>query len=109
MTEHNFSSKGPYGFFINHGGAVADAYHSMYETTKSASALDQKTHELVYIAYLSAVRMYHGLEKHVRGLKALGATREEVESAILAGMAPVGIPQTEAYKIAMNAYDAENT
>jgi alkylhydroperoxidase/carboxymuconolactone decarboxylase family protein YurZ len=105
MNEHKLSSKGPYGYFVNNGGVIAEAYNTMYETTKSASALDKKTHELAYIAYLSAIQSYTGLEKHVKGLRTLGATREEVESAILCGMAPLGITQTQAYKIAMNAFD----
>ncbi len=105
MAENRLSSKGPYGYFVNNGGEVADTFHKMYETTKEVSALDRKTHELVYIAYLAAIRSYHGLKKHVKGLKTLGASREEVESAMLCGMAPLGISHAEAYKIAMEAYD----
>jgi AhpD family alkylhydroperoxidase len=79
-----------YGYFRANAGEVGDAFHAMYEKTMSGSALDKKTHELVYIAYLAATREMSGLEMHVRGLKKLGATRAEVESAILCGVARLG-------------------
>jgi alkylhydroperoxidase/carboxymuconolactone decarboxylase family protein YurZ len=96
-----------YGYFRHNSGAVGEAFHEMYEKTVSESVLDKKTHELVYIAYLAATKEYSGLELHVKGLKALGATRAEVGSAILCGLAPVGMGISYAYQAAMRAYDSE--
>jgi alkylhydroperoxidase/carboxymuconolactone decarboxylase family protein YurZ len=47
-----------YGYFRHNSGAVGEAFHEMYEKTVSESALDKKTHELVYIAYQAAMRAY---------------------------------------------------
>ena len=106
-TSNGMTKKRAYGYFRNNSGAVGKSFHEMYEKTVSESALDEKTHELVYIAYLAATKEYSGLELHVKGLKKLGASRAEVESAILCGLAPVGIALSYAYQVAMCAYDNE--
>jgi alkylhydroperoxidase/carboxymuconolactone decarboxylase family protein YurZ len=96
-----------YGYFRHNSGEVGKAFHEMYEKTVSTCALDKKTHELVYIAYLAATKEYSGLELHVKGLKKIGASRAEVESAMLCGLAPLGISLSYAYQVAMSAYDSE--
>ena len=100
-------AKRAYGYLRNNSGAVGAAFHKMYETTLAESVLDKKTHELVYFAYLAATKEYSGLELHMKGLKKLGASRAEIESVILCGLAPVGMSLSYAYQTAMRAYDEE--
>ena len=108
MKVEKMSSDRAYGYLRNNSGAVGEAFHDMYELTVEESVLDEKTHELVYIAYLAVCKEYTGLSLHVKRLKTLGASRKEVESAILCGLAPVGMSLCYAYKAAMEAYDEEN-
>lgn len=72
-----------------------------------ASALDAKTRSLVYIAVLAASRLESGLDFHVAEARASGASREEVVSAVLAGLPAVGNGVIAALPIAINAYDRE--
>ena len=69
------------------------------------SALDKKTNELAYISVLSAVRLIDGIAFHVKLAKRLGATRDEVKSAVLVGLPAVGIIATESLSIALTSYD----
>jgi 4-carboxymuconolactone decarboxylase len=96
-----------YGYFHQNSGEIGKLFHEMYEKTSANSALDKKTHELVYIAYLAATKEFSGLEFHVKGLKKIGASRAEIESAMLCGLAPLGISLSYAYQVAMKAYDSE--
>lgn len=93
--------------FVANTGSVGEAFLNVYDTAESSSALDKKTFQLVYIAYLTAIKQYGGLAVHVKILKKLGATRAEVESAILCGLLPVGVSILDAYEVAMKAFDAE--
>jgi len=72
----------------------------------SASKLDSKTEELAYIAVLASVRLESGLPFHVKHAKSLGATREEIISAVLVGLPAVGNAVVQALPIALNAFDS---
>ncbi len=91
--------------FVSNTGNVGEAFLNVYDTTELSSALDKKAFQLVYIAYLVAIKEYEGIEVHVKIIKELGATRSEVESAILCGLLPIGVSVMQAYHIAMKAYD----
>ena len=73
----------------------------------SVSKLDSKTEELAYIAVLASSRLGSGLPFHVKHAKELGATREEIISAILVGLPAVGNAVIQALPIAVKAYDME--
>ena len=47
------------------------------------STLDEKTHELAYISVLVTARMYGGLPFHIARAKQLGASTEDIKSAML--------------------------
>ena len=81
------------------------AYMDMVMKQSKASALDRKTHELAYISVLAAVRMISGLDFHVKSAKELGASRNEVKSAVLVGLPVAGITLVDALEAALNAYD----
>lgn len=73
----------------------------------SVSKLDSKTEELAYIAVLASSRLESGLPFHVKHAKSLGATRDEIISAILVGLPAVGNIVIQALPVAINAYDME--
>jgi AhpD family alkylhydroperoxidase len=93
--------------FMKEGGAVGCAFMEMVTKAAGASALDGKTQELAYIAVLAATRMDGGLAFHVKHAKQLGATRDEVKSAVLVGLPAVGLQVIEALPAALKSYDEE--
>ncbi len=93
--------------FIKESGAVGPAFMEMVMKTSEGSALDKKTAELAYISVLAAVRLQGGLPFHVKSAKALGATREEIISAVLVGIPAVGLTVTEALPAALAGFDEE--
>lgn len=86
-----------------HSGAWMEAVKGL----KSASALDDKTSCLGYIAVLSALRLETGLAFHVSQAKQAGASRDEVISAVLLGLPAAGNVVTSSLPIALAAYDGE--
>ena len=93
--------------FMEEGGEASEAFMEMVMKASKASALDRKTDELAYIAVLAATRMTGGLPFHVKSAKALGATREEIKSAVLVGLPAVGLAVVEALPLALGSYDEE--
>ena len=80
---------------------------SIVQALAQASALDNKTRELAYLAVLAALNRTSGIPFHVASLKERGATREEVISAILVGLPAAGHVVTQSLPAAIEAYDAE--
>ena len=74
------------------GQAFMDAIFQMSEK----SALDKKTHELAYIAVLVSTKMYGGLPFHIHRATELGASKDEIKSAMLVSMPIVGIQVADA-------------
>lgn len=72
-----------------------------------ASKLDAKTEELAYIAVLAALRLKGGLPFHVKHARTLGATREEIISAVLVGLPATGNVVIQALPVALQAFDGE--
>lgn len=70
-----------------------------------ASKLDSKTEEIAYIAVLAALRLEGGLPFHVKHAKSLGASRDEIISAILIGLPATGNVVIQSLPIALNAFD----
>ncbi len=91
--------------FMKESGPVGTAYMEAVAKISEASALDSKTAELAYISVLSAVHMPGGLPFHVISAKKLGASREEIKSAVLVGLPAVGLAVIEALPIALTSYD----
>ena len=60
------------------------------------STLDEKTHERAYISVLVTARMYGGLPFHIARAKQLGASTENIKSAMLLPMPIIGIQVAEA-------------
>lgn len=79
----------------------------MIQAVGAASALDEKSGALAYIAVLAALNRVSGIPFHVVAAKAAGATREEVVSAVFVGLPAAGHVVTQALPGALAAYDQE--
>lgn len=91
--------------FMKEAPEHSKAWLEAVQKLDKASKLDSKTEELAYIAVLAAVRLESGLQFHVKHAKELGATREEIISAVLVGLPAVGNIVTAALPVAINAFD----
>lgn len=84
----------------------AKAWGEMVRSLAEASALDNKTRELTYLAVLSARNRVSGIPFHVTAAKNAGATRDEVISAVLVGLPAAGHIVTQSLPAAIEAFDA---
>lgn len=108
--ENNFQqsmdkTSGGFQMLMTETSNIGKAYMSMAMKLSQESALDTKTHELAYIAVLSATKMISGLTFHVMSAKKMGATKEEIKSAVLVGLPAVGLAVVDALEIALLAFD----
>ena len=92
--------------FMSDAPGFAQAWGSLVQSLAGASALDGKTRELAYLSVLAALNRASGIPFHVNALKSMGATRDEVISAILVGLPAAGSVVTQALPAALNAYDS---
>ena len=93
--------------FMSEAPQHAGAWGAMVQGLAGASALDEKTAALAYLAVLAALRLESGIPFHVQAAKKAGAARNEVISAILIGLPAAGNAVTQALPAAIAAYDAE--
>ena len=90
--------------FMSEAPEFARAWGSAVQSLAQASALDEKTRELAYLAVLAALNRTSGIAFHVASLKEQGATREEVVSAILVGLPAAGQVVTQSLPAAIEAF-----
>ena len=107
MTDQASRISNAFMLFMSEAPESAQAWGAAIQALAKASALDAKTGELAYIAVLAALNRTSGIAYHVASLKALGATREEVISAILVGLPAAGHVVTQSLPAAIEAFDAE--
>jgi alkylhydroperoxidase/carboxymuconolactone decarboxylase family protein YurZ len=93
--------------FLAEAPAHARAWMQAVEGLGSATALDEKTAALAYLAVLAALRLESGVPFHVQLAKGAGATRAEVISAVLVGLPAAGNAVTLCLPAALAAYDAK--
>jgi len=104
VTDENISKA--FHSFMTDAPEYARAWGQLVSNLAEASALDDKTRVLAYLAVLAALRLESGIPFHVRAAKAAGATREEVIGAILVGLTAAGHVVTQVLPAALAAYDA---
>ena len=92
--------------FLREAPAHAQAWMGGVQALGAASALDEKTSALAYLAVLAALRLESGVPFHAAHAKAAGASREEVISAVLIGLPAAGNQVTQVLPAALAAYDA---
>ena len=93
--------------FMSAAPKYAQAWGTMVQGLANVTALDKKTAALAYLAVLAALRMESGIPFHVQTAKKLGASREEVISAILVGLPAAGHGVTQVLPAAIAAYDTK--
>jgi alkylhydroperoxidase/carboxymuconolactone decarboxylase family protein YurZ len=91
--------------FLKESPKHAQAWMNAVRGLSEASALDEKTRTLSYLAVLAALRLESGVPFHVAHAKELGATRDEIISAILVGLPAAGHQVTQVLPAAVRAYD----
>ena len=79
-------SKSKFLQMVHNGGEIGKAYYDFYNVSATKGALDEKTYQLVYLAYLAADGITDGIRRHTAEAKEAGATDEEIKSVILAGL-----------------------
>ncbi len=107
MGDADTSVSAAYKAFLAEAPQHAAAWGEMVRRLGSASSLDEKTAALAYLAVLAAARLTSGVPFHVRHAKSVGATREEVLSAVLLGLPAAGNAVVQSLPAAIQAYDAE--
>jgi alkylhydroperoxidase/carboxymuconolactone decarboxylase family protein YurZ len=98
--------KSKFMYMVKDGGDVGADYFKFFKLTEEKTALDPKTYQLVYLAYLAAEGVVEGIRRHVMEANEVGATREEIQSVILAGLPVSGAKLQDAYAAAMETYDS---
>jgi alkylhydroperoxidase/carboxymuconolactone decarboxylase family protein YurZ len=91
--------------FLTEAPTHSGAWMQGVENLGQASRLDQKTGALCYLSVLAAARLVSGVPFHAARARALGATREEVVSAVLVGLPAVGNAVVESLAPALKAFD----
>ena len=82
--------------FMSETDGVGEAFMGALFQLSDKSHLDKKTHELAYLSVLVATRLYGGLPFHIEQAMRLGASEEEIRSAMLVPLPVVGISVAEA-------------
>jgi AhpD family alkylhydroperoxidase len=91
--------------FLGEAPGHAEAWMSMVGELDRASALDDRTAELAYLAVLAALGRETGVAFHATSARKAGATREEVVSAILVGLPAAGQVVIASLPAALDAFD----
>lgn len=107
MTDKSGTISNAFKTFMTEAPNQAKIWGSMVQALGEASALDEKTGALAYIAVLAALNRVSGIPFHVISAKEAGATRAEIISAILVGLPAAGHIVTQALPAAVEAYDME--
>jgi alkylhydroperoxidase/carboxymuconolactone decarboxylase family protein YurZ len=91
--------------FLEQAPAHSGAWMEAVQKLGAASALDEKTATLAYLAVLAVLRLESGIAFHAAHAKRAGATRAEVISAVLVGLPAAGNQVVQALPAALAAYD----
>ena len=85
LTYRRFSQRFP---------AVVEAHSVLGETTEGAGPLDDRTRSLVKLGICLGAGLESAAKSHARRAVEAGATREEVEHAVLLGVGTVGFSRS---------------
>lgn len=105
MTDKHKLISEAFQTFLREAPGQAQAWMAAVQGLAGASALDKKTESLAYLAVLAAMRLESGVPFHVAIAKEVGASREEVISAILVGLPAAGNAVTQVLPAALRAYE----
>lgn len=105
MTDKAALVSNAFQLFLAEAPQHAQAWMTAVQGLGKASALDAKTQALAYLAVLAALRLESGVPFHVVHARELGASRDEVISAVLVGLPAAGNGVTQVLPAAIRAYD----
>ena len=106
MSEDTPTVSDAFNTFLKEAPEHAQAWMGVVTGLDAASALDEKTEALAYLAVLAALRLESGTPFHAAHAKQAGASREEVISAVLVGLPAAGNGVTACLPAALRAFDA---
>jgi len=75
---------------------ILAALEALGDTVRSAGPLDKKTTQLVQLAAAAASQAEGSVHSHTKRALAEGATRQEIEHAVLLLVSVMGFPKTAA-------------
>lgn len=82
--------------FMKETNGVGGAFMEAVMKLSKESALEEKVHELAYLSCLVTAGMAGGLPYHIDRARKLGASEDEIKSALLVPLPIVGIRAAEA-------------
>lgn len=106
MSEERGSISKAFMAFMNEAPQHAQAWGAMVRSLAKASALDGKTSALAYLAVLAALGLENGIPFHVKAAREVGASRDEIISAVLVGLPAAGHGVTRVLPVVVEAYDS---
>lgn len=95
MTEKKAPSK-HYHYLKSNFPEVMDAVENLGSTVREAGPLDKKTTELIQLAVAASVQSVGSVHSHTRRALAAGASRKEIEHALLVLVSTIGFPKVAA-------------
>ena len=75
---------------------VTEAYRAIKNAYGDSGPIDAKTKELIQIAVMVVINSEEGTREHTRLALEAGATRDEIQQAVLMVLGPAGISRTSA-------------
>lgn len=93
--------------FFREAPGHAGAWMEAVKALDGASALEEKTAELAYLAVLAALRLESGVPFHAKMARQAGASRAEIISAVLLGLPAAGNQVIQVLPAALAAYDED--
>ena len=106
MKKQQPAMSNAFQMFMTDAPKRSQAWMTAIQGLDNASALDNKTEELAYLAVMAALRLESGVPFHTQMAKQAGASRDEVISVILVGLPAAGNGATQVLPAALAAYDA---
>ncbi len=97
MSERKSPSPPPtFKTFVERFPELGEAHETIARAVEDAGPLDGKTCALIKMGICIGAGLESALRSHVRRASAHGASREEIEQAVLLAMNTVGFPRTVA-------------
>jgi alkylhydroperoxidase/carboxymuconolactone decarboxylase family protein YurZ len=107
LTDNKTLISDAFRAFIENAPEHQAAWAESVQKLGAANAMDPKTSALAYLAVLAAVGLHSGVPFHAQEAKKVGASRDEIISAILIGLPATGNRVIQALPAALDAFDRE--
>ena len=85
-----------YQYLLNRFPETMKAVESLGTTVREAGPLDNKTTELIQLAVAASAQSVGSVHSHTRRALAAGASKEEIEHALLVLISTIGFPKVAA-------------